>query len=334
MNILGIETSCDETAAAVVKDGRKVLSSSVATSADMHIASGGIIPENAARKQIESIIPIIKDAIKKSGLSLNQIDKIAVTKGPGLIGSLLVGVETAKTLSLVWKKPIVPVNHMWGHIYATWLLGKSIEFPAVVLIVSGGHSDLVLMEGHGKAKWIGGTRDDAAGEAFDKTARLIDLPYPGGPNISKEAEKFKGNNELDLFPRPMIDTKDFDFSFSGLKTAVANYLKSEGNKKLGVERLSAEIQEAIVDVLLKKTLKAVKKYNPKSLIVSGGVAANKRLREKLEREKKKQGILIETYIPEVKYCTDNAAMIAACANYMDKPRSIKNISANPQLTIT
>lgn len=223
---------------------------------------------------------------------------------------------------------------MWGHVYATWLLGKDIKFPAVVLVVSGGHTDLILMKDHGKAKWIGGTRDDAAGEAFDKTARLIGLPYPGGPNISKEAEKSVKKEGLDLFPRPMIDTKDFDFSFSGLKTAVTNYLKKEGRSKLGVERLSAEIQEAIVDVLVKKTIKAVKNYNPKSLIISGGVAANKRLREKLKNGLKKKDINTEIYIPEIKYCTDNAAMIAACAYYMDNEKKPEEISANPQLTIT
>jgi len=191
MNILGIETSCDETAAAVIKDGTKILSNVVASSADMHAETGGIIPENAARQQIKSIIPVITSVLEKAKIGSEEIDVIAVTSGPGLIGSLLVGIETAKTLSLLWDKPIIPANHLSAHIYANWISNKKVpEFPALALVVSGGHTDIVLMKDHGKLEWIGGTRDDAAGEAFDKTARLLGLPYPGGPAISAEAEKY------------------------------------------------------------------------------------------------------------------------------------------------
>lgn len=322
MIILGIESSCDETAAAIVKDGKKILSSVVASSAELHIKSGGIIPEAAARKQIESIIPVIKESLAEANLKPADLDAIAVTEGPGLIGSLLVGVEAAKTLSFVWKKPIIPVNHLWGHIYAAWI-DNTPNLPAVVLIVSGGHSDIFLMKAETDIKWIGGTRDDAAGEAFDKTARLLNLPYPGGPSISKEAESFK-DAKLTKYPRPLIDSTDFDFSFSGLKTSVMRNLDKEN---IGKE--AAEVQEAIVDVLVEKTKRAVGKFNPKSVIVSGGVAANKRLREKLEKDIKN----VDLFIPEIKYCTDNAAMIATAAYYLKKETPWQEVSANPQLTL-
>lgn len=329
MIILGIETSCDETAAAVVKDGKKILSNVVASSMDIHKESGGIIPEQAARQQITSIIPVIQKAIKDSGLKIEEIDAIAVTEGPGLIGSLLVGVEAAKTLSSVWKKPLIPVNHLWGHIYAAWLEKKTKpEFPAVVLIVSGGHTDLFLMKNHGEVKWLGGTRDDAAGEAFDKTARILGLGYPGGPEISKKAEgsTFK---KLTKYPRPLINSDDFDFSFSGLKTSVMRNVE-----KNNVENEAAEIQEAIVDVLAYKTLKAVKKNNPKSLIISGGVAANKRLRTRFVDQIMEEGIGVHMFVPEPKYCTDNAVMIASAAHFLEKQVPWKKVSANPQLSLT
>lgn len=382
MLILGIETSCDETAASVVENGTKVLSNVIASSEKLHIKTGGIIPENAARQQVLSIIPVIKKALieaseiphkvrsshvakslrnDEAGLdslpassTIQQLDAIAVTYGPGLIGSLLVGVETAKTLSYLWKKPIIPVNHLVAHIYANFIheapnsppgraRGKSQvpKFPAIALVVSGGHTDLVLMKGHGKIKWLGGTRDDAAGEAFDKCARLLGLPYPGGPSISANAEKFLNSKSkiqnLDVFPRPMINSDNFDFSFSGLKTSVFNRVKKKESKSAkdgySIPQLSAEIQEAIVDLLVTKSLKAIDKFKPKSFLLSGGVAANKRLRTKLKSAIEKQNDL-EFHVPPVPLCTDNAAMIAAAAFFNYRPVPWKKVTANPQLTIS
>jgi len=324
MKILGIETSCDETAAAIVEDGKKVLSSALASSAELHVKTGGIVPEVAARKQIESIIPVIKEALLPIGEE--NIDAIAVTYGPGLIGSLLVGVETAKTLSLVWGKPIVPVNHLVAHVYANFLEHRP-EFSAVALVVSGGHTDFVLMDSYKKIKYLGGTRDDAAGEAFDKTARLIGLAYPGGPSISIAAEKYSSGN-LNLFPRPMLDSDSLDTSFSGLKTAVLNYTKNNGGYDVG--RVAAEIQEAIVDTLVAKSIKAVEEYNPKSFLLAGGVSANERLREKIADTLKSK---TKVFIPEPKYSTDNAVMIAASAFYNYKPVSWQEVTANPALSI-
>ena len=404
MIILGIETSCDETAASVVENGTRVLSNIVASSQNIHIKTGGIIPEVAARQQLASIIAVIEKALntafsnskseyrdpKQIQNSNDQnskpktdvrrpmfdfIDAIAATYGPGLIGSLLVGVETAKTLSFLWDKPVVPVNHLVGHIYANFIrnfpissagrdpalwdnfqFSKTIpEFPAIAMVVSGGHTDLVIMKSHGDLKWIGGTRDDAAGEAFDKTARLLGLPYPGGPSISKAADDFFNrtpNTEhqtLNLFPRPMINSNNFDFSFSGLKTAVYNKVKDPQSRasslrgkqeservkdKTNNQQLAAEIQEAIVDVLITKSIKAVKKYKPKSFLLSGGVAANSRLREKLKLRIANCKLKIDLHVPPPSLCTDNAAYIASAAYFNYKPIDWKKIVANPQLSIT
>ena len=388
MNILGIETSCDETSAAVVTDGAEILSNVVASSAEMHIKTGGIIPEVAARQQIRAIIPLIQEALTRaaevgnwkleggknlSHLSLqnlsshfapliSNIDAIAVTVGPGLIGSLLVGVETAKTLAYFWKKPLISVNHLVAHLYANWVGGSLPEFPLVALVISGGHTDLVYMKDHGKIKLIGTTRDDAAGECFDKCARLLGLPYPGGPAIAAEAAKFQTPNDkfqMKLFPRPMIDSNDFDFSFSGLKTAVLNEAgKLEvGNEKvdknevrsgrsltshlknpnshisLPTSRLAAEVQEAIVDTLVEKTLRAVEFYKPKSVLLGGGVAANFRLLQKFALAIDHLPFSIDFRIPEAKLCTDNAAVIASCAFFNNHPVDWQKISANPELTI-
>lgn len=371
MIILGIETSCDETAASVVKDGREILSHVVASSAEMHMKSGGVIPEQAAREQIKAIIPVIEEAIKQSlrstdyGLqqktkavdgrpwTVDHINAIAVTVGPGLIGSLLVGVETAKTLAAVWNKPIVPVNHLVAHIYANWLetstdyglqttdnrkgavVGSrsTVDLPGIALVVSGGHTDLVLMQNHGKLEYLGGTRDDAAGEAFDKTARFLGLPYPGGPAIAKAAIEFKSQNskvKIKL-PRPMIDEDNFDFSFSGLKTAVIRERKE--NPDTPQEELAYEIQEAITDVLVEKTLRAVKKFNASTLLLAGGVAANSRLREKFEFSIGHLAFSIDFRVPPPYLCTDNASYIAACAKYNYNPIPWQEISANPSLTI-
>jgi N6-L-threonylcarbamoyladenine synthase len=330
MRILGIETSCDETAAAVVEDGVKIVFSVVASSAEMHIKTGGIIPEKAAREQLKSIIPVIDEALKES--PIKTIDAIGVTVGPGLIGSLLVGIEAAKTLAYAFQKPIIPVNHLVAHIYANFLSDTPPQFPCLCLVVSGGHSDIVLMKGHGDLEWIGGTRDDAAGEAFDKTARLLGLPYPGGPAIGLGAKTFMDKNpdfKLTLFPRPMITDDNFDFSFSGLKTAVLRY--TENNKDTDINQLCAEVQQAIVDVLIAKTFKAINKYKPQSLLLAGGVAANLHLRESFAKKAKE--LDLGFYCPPLPLCTDNAATIASCTFFNQKTFSLKDIEANPELTI-
>lgn len=334
MIILGIETSCDETAAAVVEkneDKINVLSNVVASSQDMHAKSGGIIPEVAAREQVKSVIPVIKQSLADANVSSEDLHAIAVTVGPGLIGSLLVGVETAKTLAMLWDKPIVPINHLHGHIYSCFV-EHAPEFPALALIVSGGHTDFVYMKGHGEFEWLGGTRDDAAGEAFDKTARIIGLGYPGGPAISKASDKYLENNpnkKLDLFPRPMTDQDNLDMSFSGLKTSVNNYLKSSENKN--TDEIAAEIEEAIIDTLIKKSSLAIKKYRPKSFLLAGGVSANKRLREKLDLALQSITESTKFYVSPLKYTGDNATMIATTGLYLFQPIDWKEVKATPSL---
>ena len=348
MKILGIETSCDETAAAVVEDGRKIISNIVASSVEMHEKTGGIIPEIAARQQVVSIVPVIDESLGKLSIQ-KDIDVIAVTAGPGLVGSLLVGVETAKTLSMLSEKPLIPVNHVIAHLYANFLqipppvgspfghpTGVSMpEFPALGLVVSGGHSELFVMYKINKLKWIGGTLDDASGEAFDKTARILDLGFPGGPAIAAEAAKFRSQNSVIriLLPRPMMNDESFNFSFSGLKTAVTREVqKLKQNKqfnKFAIQQLANEIQESITDVLVTKTLRAAEKYKVKSILVGGGVAANKRLNEKFKERAKK----INLYIPPPSLCTDNAAYIAGYAFYFNKPVDWKNVEARPDLEV-
>lgn len=344
MTILGIETSCDETGAAIVRDdprssSLKIEKNVLSTSIDLHAKTGGIIPENAAREQLKLIIPVIKEAIK--GIDPKKdVDSIAVTYGPGLIGSLLVGVETARTLSYIWNKPLIPVNHLYGHIYANFIqesekrkeksekLNKKIEFPAVALVVSGGHTDLLVMKSHTDIKVLGATRDDAAGEAFDKIGRLLDLPYPAGPVISKLAEK--GDPNSYKFPRPMIGSKDFDFSFSGLKTSVLNQKKIM--KRLdeeAIKNICASSEQAIVDVLVRKTVKASKEYRVKSVLLGGGVASNTKLRESLEISLSKDLPAAKLFVPSKGLCTDNAAMIAAAAFYRNNPVAWQKIKADP-----
>lgn len=341
MLIFAIESSCDETAAAVIENGTKILSNVVASSAAQHSLTGGIIPENAARQQIRSIIPVIDEAMGQAGVTHKDIDAIAVTIGPGLIGSLLVGVETAKTLSLAWNKPIIPVNHMLAHIYANWLGEKVPEFPALALVVSGGHTDLVLLKGHpsgGKDNltYLGGTRDDAAGEAFDKSARLLGLPYPGGPSIAAAAAKFKISNlkfKISL-PRPMLDENNYDWSFSGLKTAVLREVQTSKDIKLATTEIAHEVQEAIVECLVTKTLKACQSLKPKSLLLAGGVSANARLREAFGLKIENCKLKIDLFVPEARLCTDNAASIGSCAFFNNTPTPWRDVCANPELTIT
>lgn len=361
--ILGIETSCDETAAAVLrKEGGNiaVLSNIIASSASLQSKFGGIIPEQAAREQLKTIIPVIESAINDSRLTIDSIDAIAVTQGPGLIGSLLVGVETAKTLALVWKKPLIPVNHLLGHFYANWIRESPAisnlqsansekaesrrlttdslpSFPMIGLLVSGGHTDLVLFTDHNKYQYLGGTRDDAAGECFDKCARLLGLPYPGGPEISRLA--VKGDPGRIKLPKPMIDSDDFDFSFSGLKTAVANLVHGSefivrGKTQTRDERtneltnnLAASIESTIVEVLIKKTLAAAEKYGVNRVMIAGGVAANHALSEALRL--KLHGRLISP--SHNIYCTDNAAMIAAAGFFAKETVDPLELQANPNL---
>ncbi len=352
MKILSIETSCDETAAAIIskepqENFARILSNVVASSLLIHSKTGGIIPDIAAREQLKFIIPVIEKAIENSKLKIENLDAIAVTVGPGLIGSLLVGIETAKTLAYIWKKPIIPVNHLLGHIYANFIIttnkklltanSKELEvssqkldvaFPALALLVSGGHTDLILLESHKKIMWIGGTLDDAAGEAFDKIGRLLNLSYPGGPAIEKEAKK--GIENRFIFPRPMIGSKDFNFSFSGLKAAVLREVLKLG--KLNQQQtadIALACQKSIIEVLIKKTLKAAKKYNAKSILLGGGVASNSLLRNTLEVRSYELGV--KFFAPAKNLCTDNAAMIGSYAGFNYKTLELKKISANPAL---
>ncbi len=368
MLILGIESSCDETAAAIIEGNKKsdkvkLLSNSLASSLFLHSKTGGIIPETAAREQVKYIIPVIKEALDKANLKPKDVDAVAVTYGPGLIGSLLVGVETAKALSLAWNKPIIPTNHLIGHIYANFIEpihnseyviqnSEIIEFPAIGLVVSGGHTDLVLINDHKKIKWLGGTRDDAAGECFDKCARLLGYAYPGGPKIAELADK--GNANTISLPRPMIGTKDFDFSFSGLKAAFLRETEKHfpimrnTNKKISWDEiilekelnddekqtlydLCASLQNSITEVIVRKTMKAADKYKAKSILVGGGVAANLSLKNKLQKNIENQNPGIKLFIPSTNLCTDNGAMIAAAAFFNNLEISWENINANPGL---
>lgn len=340
--ILAIESSCDETSAAVMQkqeEGVTLLSNIIASSLEIQAKYGGVVPEQAAREQLKSIIPVTIEALEKAGVSKKDLDAIAVTEGPGLIGSLLIGVEFAKTLAAAWQKPLVPVNHLIGHFYANWIKEAPEQpipnFPAVGLLVSGGHSDIVLMKDHGQYEYLGGTRDDAAGECFDKTARLMNLHYPGGPNISRLAKN--GNSKAFRLPRPMINSGDFDFSFSGLKTAVANLIQSNpeilaDQRKLA--DLAASVEMAIVDVLVKKTIKAAKSKDVKQIIVAGGVAANEKLREVLQTEVERNIPGARVFIPPVKLCTDNAGYIGAAAFYNYYPQDPDKIEANPNLSLS
>lgn len=338
--ILGIETSCDETAAAIVKGPNKkggviILSNVVASSQSIMAKYGGVIPEQAAREQLKSIIPVITEALNQAfpryipptKYHLPPIDAIAVTQGPGLIGSLLVGVETAKSLSLAWNKPLIPVNHLLGHFYANWVQSNPPKFPLLGLLVSGGHTDLILFTDHNQYQYLGGTRDDAAGECFDKSARLLGLPYPGGPTLAKLAAS--GNPKAFKLPRPMINSQNFDFSFSGLKTAVANLLSEMHLPDLSdplTSDLCASIQQAIIDVLISKTITAAQECQVEQIMVSGGVAANVKLAESLT--KKFHG---RVSIPPPQLCTDNAAMVATSAIFNFNPQDPLTLDANPNL---
>lgn len=308
MLILGIESSCDETAAAVLADGKNLLSSVINSQIDIHALYGGVVPELASRQHILNISYVVDSALQEANVTLDQIDGLAVTEGPGLIGCLLVGHTYAKAISLVRKIPMVGVDHLSGHLLSVFLGEKTLEFPYIATVASGGHSSIFLAEGSEKFKLLGRTRDDAAGEAFDKVAKLLGLGYPGGPIISKLA--VKGNAKAINFPRAWLGKDDLDFSFSGLKTAVANYVNQCRNKniKINIPDVCASFQEAIVEVVTTKTLLAARQNSCKNIVLAGGVAANPRLRESMaERGEKEQ---LNVFLTPLQFCTDNAAMIA------------------------
>ena len=311
--ILAIESSCDETAAAVVKNGREVLSNIISSQIDLHKLYGGVVPEIASRKHVENIDAVIKEALKESDTTFDDIDAIAVTYGPGLVGALLVGLGEAKALAYALKKPLIGVHHIEGHISANYIQNKDFKPPYVALVVSGGHSHLVYVEDYGKYEIMGHTRDDAAGEAYDKVARVIGMGYPGGPKIDKAAKL--GNPNAIQFPRVFLEEDSYDFSFSGLKSAVLNYVNKEkmmGNE-IVPEDVAASFQKSVVEVLVAKTIKAAKEKGVDKVAMAGGVASNTALREALTKACEENNIYLS--IPSPILCTDNAAMIGSAAYY-------------------
>jgi len=330
---LGIETSCDETAAAVIKDGREILSNEVLSQIDIHRKYGGVVPEIASRHHIEAIFPVIQEALQQADVELADIEVIAVTYGPGLVGSLLVGIAAAKALAFAAQKPLVGVNHIEGHIYANFLTGREIHPPLVCLTVSGGHTDLLVIPRLGEYEILGRTRDDAAGEAFDKVARVLGLPYPGGPQIEKLAQG--GDREAIAFPRGLLDGESLDFSFSGLKTAALNYLNEARQKEQEVPLadFAASFQWAIIDVLTEKLMAAAEVHRVDKVILSGGVAANRTFREHVAAEAASRGL--ELLYPPVHLCTDNAAMIGSAGyfRYLAGQRSDYSLNAAANLRL-
>lgn len=330
--ILGIETSCDETAVAIIKNGREIVANVVASQIESHKRFGGVVPEIASRHHVEQMTIVIEEALKQANVTFAEIDAIAVTEGPGLVGALLIGVNAAKALAFALNKPLVPVHHIAGHIYANRLVTE-LKFPLLALVVSGGHTELVYMKEHGHFEVIGETRDDAAGEAYDKVARTLNMPYPGGPHIDRLAQA--GNPTINL-PRAWLEEGSYDFSFSGLKSAVINTVHNaeQRGEVIAPEDLAASFQESVIEVLVKKTELAVAEYGVEQLLVAGGVAANKGLRNALEKTFSEKPE-IELVIPPLSLCTDNAAMIAAAGSVMfDKGiRADLSLNANPGLDI-
>ncbi len=331
--ILAVESSCDETAAAVVKNGREVLSNIISSQIELHTLYGGVVPEIASRKHIEKINQVIEEALREAKVTLEEITAIAVTYGPGLVGALLVGVSAAKALSFATGKPLIGVHHIEGHISANYIENKSLEPPFVCLVVSGGHTHLVVVRDYGEYEILGYTRDDAAGEAFDKVARAIGLGYPGGPKIDKISRE--GNPDAVKFPRAKVDGSSYDFSFSGLKSAVLNYLNTCEMKGIEIHTadVAASFQKAVVDVLVEHSLNAVREYRFKKFAIAGGVASNSALRAAFENECAKRKI--EFYYPSPVLCTDNAAMIGAAGyyEYLKGTRSGYDLNAVPNLKL-
>ncbi|HBT20765.1 MAG TPA: tRNA (adenosine(37)-N6)-threonylcarbamoyltransferase complex transferase subunit TsaD [Peptococcaceae bacterium] len=311
--ILAIETSCDETSAAIVADGKYILSNIVSSQVQYHKEFGGVVPEIASRKHMENIVPVVRKAFLEAGCDLSDIDAVAVTHGPGLVGALLVGLSFGKAAAYALGVPLIGVNHLVGHIYAGFLTGEEVEFPFMSLVVSGGHTSIIYIKDHGDYKIIGQTRDDAAGEVFDKVARAMGLGYPGGPEIEKLARK--GNAQKIKFPRAWLEEGSYDFSFSGLKSAVLNYLHNakRRNEEVSFEDTAAAFQEAVVEVLVEKTIRAALERKVSTIILVGGVAANKKLRAEMALSAEKRGLKL--IVPPPILCTDNAAMIACAAYY-------------------
>ncbi|PAQ15822.1 tRNA (adenosine(37)-N6)-threonylcarbamoyltransferase complex transferase subunit TsaD [Bacillaceae bacterium SAOS 7] len=311
--ILGIETSCDETAAAIVKNGREIVANVVSSQIESHKRFGGVVPEIASRHHVEEITIVVEETLKQAEMTFKELDAIAVTKGPGLVGALLIGVNAAKALAFAHNLPLVGVHHIAGHIYANRIV-EEMAFPLLSLVVSGGHTELVLMKEHGAFEVIGETRDDAAGEAYDKVARTLNLPYPGGPHIDRMAAE--GEASID-FPRAWLEEGSYDFSFSGLKSAVINTLHNaeQRGEQLKPEDIAASFQASVIDVLVTKTIRATKEFHVKQVLLSGGVAANKGLRKALEEQFATLSE-VELVIPPLSLCTDNAAMIAAAGTVL------------------
>jgi len=334
LTILAVETSCDETAASIVKSNPQngkilVLSNIISSQIEIHKKYGGVVPEVAAREHVLNILPVINEALIKAKITPQKIDLLAITKGPGLITSLITGLETVRALSLAWQKPVLEINHIEGHIYSNFINPSSpIRFPAIILTVSGGHTNLVLMDKSNKIKIIGETLDDAAGEAYDKGAKMLGLDYPGGPLLAKEAEKFKQSGKFSslIFPRPMINSNNLDFSFSGLKTALLYQIQKDAGWKKRIPEYCFAYQQAIIDVLITKALKAANKFQAKTIMLSGGVSANQELRSQFQEKIKSSKIKANFITPYKDYTTDNAAMIAAAATFKINSRKITQFS--------
>lgn len=329
--VLGIETSCDETAVAIIKNGTEIVTNIVSSQIESHKRFGGVVPEIASRHHVEQVTYVLEEALEQAGMTMEDIDCVAVTEGPGLVGALLIGVNAAKALAFAHDKPLVGVHHIAGHIYANRLV-REMRFPLLSLVVSGGHTELVLMKDHGSFEVIGETRDDAAGEAYDKVARTLGLPYPGGPHIDRLAHV--GEPSLNL-PRAWLEEGSYDFSFSGLKSAVINTLHNAKQKGMTIhpQDLAASFQASVIDVLVTKTVKAVKEYGVEQVLLAGGVAANKGLRAALQ--KAFEGLEAELVIPPLSLCTDNAAMIAAAGTVLFEQgkRGSMDMNAHPGLDI-
>ncbi len=323
MYILGIESSCDETSISIVKNGTQEIATVISSQIDIHKEYGGVVPEIASRNHVKNITIVLEECLTKANKTMDDIDAIAITYGPGLIGSLLVGLEAAKTLAFLYNKPLIPVHHIAGHIYANSLVSE-LEFPLLALVVSGGHTEIIKMTDHYKFEKLGGTLDDAIGECYDKVARVLDLEYPGGPKVDKLAHEGVPTYKL---PVPLNDDS-YNFSFSGLKSAVINLVHNEEQRgnKIRVNDMCTSFQNRVVTVLVKKTMRALKEYNAKNLILAGGVAANSYLRQELTKACLENGINFS--YPRISYCTDNAAMIGAAAYYAYKKGIIADQTLN------